>query len=38
MFFRPATECYYTVEHDGTVRQFADAAKTTEYADCASGP
>lgn len=27
----PATECYYTVEHDGTVRQFADAAKTVEY-------
>lgn len=33
MFFRvPTTECYYTVEHDGTVRQFADAAKTVEYA------
>lgn len=27
----PTTECYYTVEHDGTVRQFADAAKTVEY-------
>ena len=27
----PSTEWYYTVEHDGTVRQFADAAKTVEY-------
>ncbi len=34
----PTTKCYYTVEHDGTVRQFADAAKVTEYADGASGP
>jgi hypothetical protein len=27
----PTTKCYYTVEHDGTLRQFADAAKTVEY-------
>ncbi len=27
----PATRWYYTCEHDGTVRQFADAAKTVEY-------
>jgi hypothetical protein len=25
------TEYYYTVENDGTVRQFGDAAKTVEY-------
>jgi hypothetical protein len=32
MFFHQrTTECCYTVEHDGTVRQFADAAKTVEY-------
>ena len=27
----PVTEYYYTVELDGTVRQFADAAKTQEF-------
>jgi hypothetical protein len=27
----PTREYYYTVENDGTVRQFADAAKTVEY-------
>jgi len=27
----PTWECYYTVENDGTVRQFGDAAKTVEY-------
>jgi hypothetical protein len=32
MFFRERTvEYYYTVENDGTVRQFGDAAKTVEY-------
>lgn len=32
MFFRWATtEYFYTVENDGTVRQFKDAAKTVEY-------
>ena len=27
----PTMEYYYTVENDGTVRQFGDAAKTVEY-------
>ena len=27
----PTTQYYYTVENDGTVRQFGDAAKTVEY-------
>lgn len=27
----PTTEYFYTVELDGTVRQFADAAMTQEY-------
>ena len=32
LFFRLATtEYYYTVENDGTVRQFGDPAKTVEY-------
>jgi hypothetical protein len=27
----PTREYYYTVENDGTVRQFSDPAKTVEY-------
>jgi hypothetical protein len=27
----PTMRYYYTVENDGTVRQFKDAAKTVEY-------
>ena len=27
----PTTQYYYTVENDGTVRQFSDPAKTVEY-------
>ena len=27
----PTTEYYYTVENDGSVRQFGDPAKTVEY-------
>ena len=27
----PSRDYYYTVENDGTVRQFGDAAKTVEY-------
>jgi hypothetical protein len=27
----PTTDYYYTVENDGTVRQFSDPAKTVEY-------
>jgi len=28
---QPTLKCYYTVENDGTVRQFGDAAKTVEF-------
>jgi hypothetical protein len=31
IFRLPTTEYYYTVENDGTVRQFGDPAKTVEY-------